>query len=56
MSGVLVADFSGSWPAKDAGRPSGPVSTTAGGFAMAERFELDPVVKSLTTPEEDDRG
>lgn len=24
--------------------PSGPINTIDGGFAMAERFELDPVV------------
>ncbi|MFD0440926.1 CaiB/BaiF CoA transferase family protein [Streptomyces chartreusis] len=28
----------------DAGVPSGPINTIDGGFAMAERFELDPVV------------
>jgi crotonobetainyl-CoA:carnitine CoA-transferase CaiB-like acyl-CoA transferase len=28
----------------DAGVPSGPIQTIDGGFAMAERFELDPVV------------
>ena len=29
----------------DAGVPSGPITTIDGGFAMAERFELDPVVE-----------
>jgi crotonobetainyl-CoA:carnitine CoA-transferase CaiB-like acyl-CoA transferase len=29
----------------DAGVPSGPINTIDGGFAMAERFELDPVVE-----------
>ncbi|MDX3238500.1 CoA transferase [Streptomyces sp. ME03-5709C] len=28
----------------EAGVPSGPINTIDGGFAMAERFELDPVV------------
>jgi crotonobetainyl-CoA:carnitine CoA-transferase CaiB-like acyl-CoA transferase len=28
----------------DAGVPSGPINTIDGGFAMAERFELDPIV------------
>jgi crotonobetainyl-CoA:carnitine CoA-transferase CaiB-like acyl-CoA transferase len=28
----------------DGGVPSGPINTIDGGFAMAERFELDPVV------------
>ncbi|MFG2248296.1 CaiB/BaiF CoA transferase family protein [Spirillospora sp. NPDC048823] len=28
----------------EAGVPSGPINTVDGGFAMAERFELDPVV------------
>jgi len=28
----------------DAGVPSGPINTIDGGFAMADRFELDPVV------------
>jgi crotonobetainyl-CoA:carnitine CoA-transferase CaiB-like acyl-CoA transferase len=29
----------------EAGIPSGPINTIDGGFAMAERFELDPVVE-----------
>ncbi len=29
----------------DAGVPSGPINTIDGGFAMAERFELDPIVQ-----------
>ncbi|MCO1657700.1 CaiB/BaiF CoA transferase family protein [Pseudonocardia humida] len=29
----------------DAGVPSGPINTIDGGFAMAERFDLDPVVE-----------
>lgn len=29
----------------DAGVPSGPINTVDGGFAMAERFELEPVVE-----------
>jgi crotonobetainyl-CoA:carnitine CoA-transferase CaiB-like acyl-CoA transferase len=29
----------------EAGVPSGPINTIDGGFAMAERFELDPVVE-----------
>ncbi|WP_199431989.1 CaiB/BaiF CoA transferase family protein [Qaidamihabitans albus] len=29
----------------EAGVPSGPINTVDGGFAMAERFELDPVVE-----------
>jgi crotonobetainyl-CoA:carnitine CoA-transferase CaiB-like acyl-CoA transferase len=29
----------------DAGIPSGPINTIDGGFAMAERFELDPIVE-----------
>ncbi|WP_426562591.1 CaiB/BaiF CoA transferase family protein [Angustibacter sp. McL0619] len=29
----------------EAGVPSGPIQTIDGGFAMAERFELDPVVQ-----------
>jgi len=29
----------------DAGVPSGPINTIDGGFAMAERFELDPIVE-----------
>ncbi len=29
----------------DAGVPCGPINTIDGGFAMAERFELDPVVE-----------
>ncbi len=29
----------------DAGVPAGPINTIDGGFAMAERFELDPVVE-----------
>jgi crotonobetainyl-CoA:carnitine CoA-transferase CaiB-like acyl-CoA transferase len=29
----------------DAGIPSGPITTIDGGFAMAERFELDPIVE-----------
>jgi crotonobetainyl-CoA:carnitine CoA-transferase CaiB-like acyl-CoA transferase len=29
----------------DAGVPSGPINTIDGGFAMAERFELEPVVE-----------
>jgi crotonobetainyl-CoA:carnitine CoA-transferase CaiB-like acyl-CoA transferase len=29
----------------DAGVPSGPINTIDGGFAMAERFELEPIVE-----------
>ncbi|MHA6795672.1 CaiB/BaiF CoA transferase family protein [Pseudonocardia bannensis] len=29
----------------EAGVPSGPINTIDGGFAMAERFELDPIVE-----------
>ena len=29
----------------DAGVPCGPINTIDGGFAMAERFELDPIVE-----------
>jgi crotonobetainyl-CoA:carnitine CoA-transferase CaiB-like acyl-CoA transferase len=29
----------------EAGIPSGPINTIDGGFAMAERFELDPIVE-----------
>jgi crotonobetainyl-CoA:carnitine CoA-transferase CaiB-like acyl-CoA transferase len=29
----------------EAGVPSGPINTIDGGFAMAQRFELDPVVE-----------
>jgi crotonobetainyl-CoA:carnitine CoA-transferase CaiB-like acyl-CoA transferase len=29
----------------DAGIPSGPINTIDGGFAVAERFELDPIVE-----------
>ena len=29
----------------EAGVPSGPINTIDGGFAMAERFELDPIVQ-----------
>lgn len=30
----------------EAGVPSGPINTIDGGFAMAERFELDPIVEA----------
>ena len=29
----------------EAGVPSGPINTIDGGFALAERFELDPIVQ-----------
>ncbi|NKQ51431.1 CoA transferase [Amycolatopsis sp. K13G38] len=34
----------------EAGVPSGPINTIDGGFAMAERFELDPVVTVGAVP------
>ncbi|TNC26912.1 CaiB/BaiF CoA transferase family protein [Amycolatopsis alkalitolerans] len=34
----------------EAGVPSGPINTIDGGFAMAERFELDPVVEVAGVP------
>ena len=34
----------------DAGVPSGPIQTIDGGFAMAERFELEPIVDAGAGP------
>jgi crotonobetainyl-CoA:carnitine CoA-transferase CaiB-like acyl-CoA transferase len=47
LVGALAAKGAGEWfeLLVDAGVPCGPINTIDGGFAMAERFGLDPVVK-----------